>query len=176
MAQLPGGPFDATTVDPANSIKSDPAFIGWHPMHIVESEMKATKKGDGQYLQLVAKVLDGPFKGRPLWVRLNLVNPNQTAVDIAQRELSAICHAVGMLHIGDSQQLHHRPFLGNVEFKPASGTNPAGNELSGYKPMAGGQAPAPTSTAPTAATPAAPAQASAPAATSAAPPWARKAG
>lgn len=170
MAQLPHGAFNAAEVDPSGGVGPDPEFTGWHKAHITDSEMKQTKAGTGQYLQMVAEVLDGKFKGRKLWIRLNLVNPNQTAVDIAYRDLSAICHAAGVLNVSDSQQLHHRPIMVNVAFKPAAGTNPAGNEVTGYKPVGG----APQAAAPAPAAQAAEAPPAAPAA--AAPPWARKAG
>jgi hypothetical protein len=75
------------------------------------SEMKPTKSGTGQFLQFTFEVLDGPQKGRKLWARLNLVNPNQTAVDIAQRELGAICRAVNVIKPSDSAELHNKPML-----------------------------------------------------------------
>jgi len=78
------------------------------------SEMKPTKNGQGQFLQITFEVLDGPHKGRKLWARLNLVNQNQTAVDIAQRELGAICRAVGVIKPNDSAELHNKPLLVTV--------------------------------------------------------------
>ena len=35
---------------------------------------------------LTLQVIDGPYKGRMLWARLNLENPNSTAVQIARAE------------------------------------------------------------------------------------------
>jgi hypothetical protein len=150
MAQLPHGPFNANQVEPSSGAAADPNFTGWHPMMFHESEMKPTKDGRGSYLQLVAKVIDGPFKGRPLWARLNLKNPSDQAVEIAYRELSAICRAVGVMNVSDSQQLHNRPFMGHVEFEPAKGEFKAKNNLIGYKPAAnmGVLAPAATMSAP----------------------------
>jgi hypothetical protein len=171
MAQLPHGNFDANTVDPRASMSPDPQFTGWHLMHFTESEMKTTKSGNGQYLQLVAEVLDGPFKGRKLWERLNLVNPSQSAVDIAYRTLSSICHAVGTMNVVDSQQLHNRPFMGNVTYEPANGSNPANNRLTDYK-SASAPTTRPQASAPTpAAAPSKQAESQA-----SAPPWMRKAG
>ena len=164
MALLPHA-FDANQVEPGGKIIAEPAFVGWHPMHIVESEMSPTKKG-GHQLVLTAQVLDGQWKGRKLWVRLNLDNASQQAVDIAYRELSAICRAVGRMNIADSQQLHHVAFMGMVEFEAATDKGPARNNVVQYKPMEGGAPVAATAYAPPAP----------PAAASAAPPWARKAG
>ena len=169
MAKLPYD-FDASQVDPSSSMAADPNFTGWHKMIFGESEMKPTKDNTGQYLQLVADVIEGPYKGRKLWARLNLVNKSQQAVDIAYRELSAICHATGCMNVTDSQQLHNRPFLGNVEFEPQKGEYKAKNNLVGYKPAGAG--PAATQAAPVTGTPAPSKQAEEAAAV---PPWQRKA-
>ena len=76
MANLNG--FNANEVEPAGSFEPIPA--GKYPAAITESEMKPTKNGSGSYLQLTFTVTDGPYKNRVLWARLNLNNPNATAV------------------------------------------------------------------------------------------------
>jgi hypothetical protein len=132
MAQLN---FDATQVDPQSSF--DPIPAGWYKAIITESEMKDTRNGQGQYLQLTLQVLDGQYSGRHLWERLNLVNPSTAAVEIAQKTLSAICHAVGVLTPRDSAELHNRPLQVKVKVKPAEGEFEARNEISGYKAVDG---------------------------------------
>lgn len=143
MAQL-GQAFDASSVEPNAPAEIIPP--GKYPVQIVNSEMRATKDGNGQYLWLELDLIDGPHRGRKLWDRLNLVNANQQAQDIAQRTLSAICHATGQMHVSDSEQLHMRPMLATVKVRPAgpdrSGTiRDAQNEVRGYEAMAGGHAP-----------------------------------
>ena len=118
-------------------------------------------------LQLVATVTAGQWKGRKLWVRLNIVNPSAAAVEIAQRELSAICRACGVMTLlADSLQLHNRAFLGNVEFEAATEKGGARNNLIAYKPADGSMPAAQVAPTAHAAMPA-------PAAANAAPPWAR---
>src|SRR5690606_1157839 len=104
---------------------------------------------------------------RIIWDRLNLINPNQTAVDIANRALAAICRAVGVLTPTDSSELHDRPFQVKVSVRPARDGVDATNEVRGYRAL--GEAPA----AP--ATPAAPAGGAAarPPPTASVPPWRR---
>ena len=104
MAQIN---FDASGVEPAVPMELLPP--GKYRVQIVQSEMQATKQGDGQLLWLELDILDGPHRGRKLWDRLNLVNRSQQTVEIAQRQLSAICHAVDRIHVSDSEQLHFRP-------------------------------------------------------------------
>ena len=103
MADLSG--FDATQVEPAASFEPVPA--GKYLATIVESEMKSTKSGTGNYLQLTFEIREGPHQGRVLWSRLNLQNPNPTTVQIAQAELSSICRATGVLTPSDSVELHN---------------------------------------------------------------------
>jgi hypothetical protein len=128
MANLTG--FDANQVDPATNF--DPLPAGKYLAAITESEMKSTKAGTGNFLQLTFQVLDGPHKGRLLWARLNLDNPNATAVQIARAELSAICRAVGVMAPRDSVELHNLPLVISVRCKKRTDTGEITNEISGY--------------------------------------------
>ena len=102
----------------------------------VQSECGSPRPAPGQMLWLDMEVLEGPFQGRHVYDQLNLINPNPTAEEIAQRTLSAICHAVGKLQVADSEELHFLPLLVRVAVKPNGY-----NEVKGYKP-AGQQQPA----------------------------------
>ena len=128
MANLQG--FDANQVEPSASFEPLPA--GKYLATVTESEMKPTKAGTGHFLQLTFQVIDGPHKGRFLWARLNLDNPNQTAVKIAQSELSAICRAVGVLVPKDSVELHNLPLVITVRCRKRQDTGEITNEIAGY--------------------------------------------
>ncbi len=96
---------------------------------ITKSEMKLTKKaiaakeaGDsnfqqkGQMLVLTHTVLaPKAYKGKTVNSRLNLVNSNDTTVEIANKELATICAAVGKVSIEDSDELHGIPMLISVD-------------------------------------------------------------
>ena len=155
LTQVFGGSFDARTVNPESEFAPVPA--GDYLAMIVDSGMKPTKDNNGQYLELMHQIIDGPFKGRKIWARLNLVNRNQTTVDIAKRSFSALCHAAGVLNVTDSQQLHNRVVLIRVTFVAADGQRQKndGNEIKDWKSASGAPAPAQGFAAP--ATPAAPA-------------------
>jgi len=101
--------FDATKVAPAVSV-SDCVPAGEYVAMITESSMAVTKSG-GEMLKLTVTVLEGQHQNRKVWANLNLIHANPTVVEIAQRELSAICHAVGVLNLNDSAQLHNKPLL-----------------------------------------------------------------
>lgn len=89
----------------------DPVPTGWYPVVIEESEMKPNSAETGHYLELVGTIISEEFKGRKLWTRLNLDNPNPVAVEIANRQLSAICHAIDVMVVKDSSALHNIPHM-----------------------------------------------------------------
>ena len=147
MADLNG--FDARTVEPTADFEPIPA--GKYLAAIMASQMKPTKNGNGNYLELEFAVLEGNCKGRKLWARLNLNNPNTTTVKIARSELSAICRATGVMTPKDSVELHNLPLLITVKCKKREDTGDIVNEIKGYakKEAASGQPQqAPTDTPP----------------------------
>lgn len=133
MAQL-GQEFDAEQVAPGGSF--DPLPNGKYVAAIVESEWQKTKAGTGHMLRLTLEVLEGEYKGRKFWDNLNLDNPNAQAVEIAQRTLSAICHACGVLRVKDSSELHNIPMLVKVKVTQDGEYEPR-NEVKGYAAVAG---------------------------------------
>jgi len=128
MANLNG--FDANTVEPAADFDAIPA--GKYLAVVTDSEMKPTKAGTGHYLELTFQVIEGPYKNRLLWARLNLDNPNEMAVKIARGELSAICRAVGVMSPKDSLELHNLPLQITVKCKKREDTGDITNEIKGY--------------------------------------------
>lgn len=161
MAQLN---FDATQVAPDTG-GGDPVPAGWYNVMIDESEMKPTKTEGGLRLSLRFTILDGQYANRKVFTGLNLKNANPVAQEIAYKQLSAICHAVGVMQVQDSQQLHGRPLKIKVKVKAAQGDYEASNDITAYKnineqvdgPATGGApAGAPWATAPAPAPQAAP--------------------
>ena len=108
MAQLLQA-FNAQQFDPTQGGGSLP--VGRHPCIIESSEVKANKANDGGYLQLNVKLIDGPQMGATGAYRLNLYHSNPQTAEIAHRQLSAICHVVGVFNVQDSAQLHNIPFI-----------------------------------------------------------------
>lgn len=134
--------FDATGIDPAAAYDLLPA--GTYRVQIVESEMRPTRNGMGRLLWLMLDILEGPYQGRKLFDQLNLVNPNPTTVEIAQRTLSAICHATGKLQVNDSEDLHLIPMTVQVGIKPPKNGYGESNSIRYVVP----DDPAPAATAP----------------------------
>ena len=122
--------FNANEVDPAQSREPIPA--GWYKAVITESEEKPTKAQTGSYLQMTVEIIEGDYAGRKAFERLNLNNPNATAVEIAQRTLSSICRAVGVMTPRTSNDLHDKPFQVKIKVKPAKDGYDASNEIAEY--------------------------------------------
>jgi hypothetical protein len=148
--QLFQTPFDANTVKPNEAFEPLPA--GWYNARIINSEAKPTKDNLSGYLQLDLEVLDGEHKGRKVFDRLNLWNegPNkEKTCEIAQRQLSAYCHATGVFILQDSNQLHGIPLKIKLAIRQSEGFDPT-NDVKAVKHIQDGTGTAqPTAAAPT---------------------------
>lgn len=115
---------------PAMSAPSrSPLPPGRYEVIITRSDIKDTKAGTGQYIELEMQVIDGEHSGRRLWERLNVSNPNKQAEDIAKAALGAICMATGKLDMEDTEELHDIPFVVSVELDRKE---PDRNRIVGY--------------------------------------------
>lgn len=133
MANL--GNFNPNEHEPNQSFDVIPD--GWYQAVAINSEMKHTKSGTGQYLEIDFQIIDGPYKGQHVWSRLNLINPKPKAVQIANGDLSAICKAIGKTStVRDSSELHNTPLMIKIKVKPAEGPYDASNDVKGYKSVA----------------------------------------
>lgn len=131
------GQYIPGSVEPASF---DDLPAGDYPVIIVDSEMKDTKDRMGQYLNLTLQIIGEQHKGRKLFDRLNLINRNQVAAQIAKQQLESICRAIGMRDaISDSVQLHNKPFIVRLAYNErARNGDPIQegqrNEIKAYKP------------------------------------------
>ena len=96
---------------------------------------------------LTLDIIDGEYKGRKLFDRLNLWNSNAQAVEIASKTMSAICHAVGLLQVRNHEDLRGKNLAVKV-IKTNDPTYGERNEVKGYKSSEGTAATAPASAAP----------------------------
>jgi hypothetical protein len=110
-----GDGFDTHSVEP----QSDFALLppGKYTVVVEKAEVKQTKKGDGHYVALVLSVLDGQYKNRKVFDRINIDNPNQQCVEIGFRCLAALGQALGLTKITDSNQLVNGVCVAHVKVK-----------------------------------------------------------
>ena len=135
MADLRG--FNANQVEPY-AIDCVPA--GTYVAVITESEMKPNRRGTGHYLELKFQIIEGPYRGRYLWTRLNLDHPNATVVQLARAELSSVCRAVGVLAPSDSAELHNLPLMIRVRCETRPDNGATINRITGYSKRQASQA------------------------------------
>jgi len=130
--------FDATQVAPDQG-QLDPIPAAWYNVAFDESDLAPTKDGTGTILKMSCRVLDGQFVGRKLYTNFNIRNSSAQAQEIAYKQLSALAHAVNVLNVQDSSQLHAIPLKVRVklvaEVKDADGSvkYPAKNEITAYR-------------------------------------------
>ena len=111
--------FDANSIEPATGRFELLPFDDFLAV-ISDSSMEPNKKTKGRHLSLTWTVIEGDYKDRKVFSNLNLDNENAQTVEIAQRELSAICRATGILHPKDSSELHDKPVVISVGIRKGS--------------------------------------------------------
>lgn len=129
--------FNAQDVAPQQEFDLLPA--GKYLAQVIDSEIKPTKSGTGQVLKLTFEVLDGEFSRRRVWSYLNIANENADAERIGLSQLSALCHAVGVMQLTDSVQLHDKPVQITVKVRKAKPGSDYGdsNDVSGFSSASG---------------------------------------
>jgi hypothetical protein len=108
MALL-NNPFDPSAVVAESNYEPLPS--GEYVGEILDSTIKDTKSGSGQYIELKIRISDGQYEGRQIFDRLNFLNANPKAQEIGQRQLKNLCEACGIKGaLEDTQDLHGHLF------------------------------------------------------------------
>ena len=125
MAELP----DVFAIDDSTErmsefglMPTDDTYLG----HIKKSEIKKTKAGTGLRLNMQVEVEESKlneekYKGRLVFIGLNIKNPSDQAVAISQKELASICDAVGVEEVEDSDELHDISFGFKIKVEKSEG-------------------------------------------------------
>ena len=145
MAQLPNT-IDCTADTSSGDFEFKPLPDGDYLAHVIEDEMKTTKAGNGQYLELKFETLENP-KGTWIFDRLNVVNPNAVAVEISERQLTALGKAAGLETLTDSSQLRGIPVIVQVKTEKSAEYGDK-NVVVTYKPAKNGNSNATEGAAP----------------------------
>lgn len=124
--------FDATTVQPSTGVP-DPVPAGWYNAIVEETAIEPTKDGNGAFISAKFSIADGQYANRKVYHMFNVKNNSQTAVEIAYRDLSALQHAIGLLRMQDTQELHGRPLKIKVSITPADKGYDAKNAIKAFK-------------------------------------------
>jgi len=151
--------FDVNELPVGNAGNFEPLPAGWYTATISQSELKATKANDGQYIKLRYDITGPSHQGRVVFGNLNIKNANPKAEEIGRQQLGEIMRAIGLAKVADTDQLIGGQISIKLDIKQDAQYG-ASNEVRGFKSVSGSVAPAATAApAPTA---------------KAAPPWAKK--
>jgi len=121
--------YNIHEVEPMGNFEPLPA--DWYKCVITSAEQKPNSKKTGAYLELRIEVIDGQYQGRLVFDRLNLINPNSVAVDIARRSLASIAQAISV-DVKDSVELLDKPLMVKLAVRPAENGYDESNEVKGY--------------------------------------------
>jgi hypothetical protein len=100
-----GEDFDPTTVPPSERGDFEPIPAGWYSARCTAAEVKDTKAGSGNYLNIRWDIVGPSHVGRVIWQMITLRNANPTAETIGRQQLAALCAATGIARLSDSDQL-----------------------------------------------------------------------
>ena len=105
--------FDAREED----LKDDFELLpnGSYKAIITNSDLKMTKKGDGDYYKFEYEIIDGAFKGRKVWQMLTRNNPSEQATLIGRKQFAGLKLALDKPVIKDTVELHNRPLMIKVK-------------------------------------------------------------
>lgn len=136
-------------IDPV-SMDFEPIPAGHYKAHIVETEVKDTKSGNGGKILLVTwELLEGNHKGRRLLGNFNIINPSADAERIGQGQLSALSKALGYPCIPPKRaKLLNRPHLIKVTLDNSNPAYPNKNVVKNWYHLADGGQKAAAKTAP----------------------------
>ena len=73
---------------------NSPVPPGEYEVKIINSEYKESRSGNGGYLRMQYKIVDGPMIGRSVFDNLNLWHVDQKTREISQSRLKAIAKAI----------------------------------------------------------------------------------
>lgn len=131
---MPTFDFDPSAVTPVAAPSFEPIPKGHYEAIILDTDVKETKRGDGQYIAVTFQITEGEYTGRRVWQNLNVSNPNKQAEDIGRAELSSLCHAVNVDKMTDTEMLHDIPLSIEVGIDRRDETR---NRVLGYSQLHG---------------------------------------
>ncbi len=151
IAQALGAAFNSAEVEPRADV-GELLPAGLYTVEITGAEVKPTKAGNGMLLKLEHTVIDPQdYAKRKLWKSINLRNPNAQAEQIGQAELSALCRAVGIGVLQDSDELMNKIVRARVGIRKGNAQYPDDqNEIKAYESASTATPPAVGKSAPAA--------------------------
>ena len=124
--------FDVTEYEVAPRNSFEPMPKGDYQAIVTDSQLKTTKAGDGEYIELTIQIVDGDYSGRRHWERLNVVNKNDKTQSIARSHLNNLAQACNVPNLKDTTELHDVPFTLSLDLDRREEGK---NKVMGYSSM-----------------------------------------
>lgn len=114
-----------------------PLPAGWYTASIVESDVKPTRDGTGQYIKNRFSILGPTGQGRVVFGNLNIRNKSLDAERIALEQLRDLLDAVNIKELKNTDQLVGGTCQIKLSVKTAQNGYEAGNDIKSYKAVEG---------------------------------------
>jgi hypothetical protein len=144
------GGFDAANVAPDEGRDFSPLPTGAYEVEITGSEVKDTKSGTGCYLALELTVIGPTGTSRKVWQNITLKNASSDAEGIGQAQLSALCRAVGIGVLKDSDQLFGKVVRVRLGLEKGKDGHQDRNKVTAWEAINGAAQPGPAAARPAA--------------------------
>ena len=105
---------------------------GKHLVTIEGADVKPTKAGDGEYVELQFRAMDGGNAERLHYERYNISNANPEAERIAKAAFASLCLAVGLPKLTDTDQLIGRQCVIETGTRKRKDTGEDQTSIRGY--------------------------------------------
>lgn len=114
----------------------DPIPEGWYNVTINNAELKDTKAGTGQYINIRYDVIGENHAGRVVFGMITVRNANPKAEEIGRQQLGELLRAIGKASVKDTDELLGYSLSIKVAISQREGYD-SKNEVKGFKAMAG---------------------------------------
>ena len=74
--------------------------VGEYVAQIVEASIQQPNSGDGYYLALTWKIIEGDYEGRQVWQRITYLHSSEQAQTIGRKTLKDLCVATRRCRAG----------------------------------------------------------------------------
>ncbi len=126
--------FNASNVNPNDQFSPLPA--GNYEVMITDAEIRHTKDGQGTYMRLALDVQGGQYQGRKIFHNLTRENRNNVAKEIGERQLSQICHAIGVLEPKEKEDILFKPLVAVLKIRKGNEGYSDSNEVQRFQTLA----------------------------------------
>ena len=126
--------FDPTTQE-GNSWDVLPASE--YVAHAVEASIQQPHSGDGYYLALTWKIIEGDYGGRQVWQRITYLHSSEQAQTIGRKMLKDLCVATGVAEqVDDAEVFLFKPVRIRLGIeRDKQGVYPDKNRISRILPL-----------------------------------------